>query len=336
MKNIILIIISIALAALIGQFKGDAWEEKLRQVLYKITDDSIPNYAQTLVDNHGIPYVKYAAANGVEAADEYNPTIVCNYALEYYAAAKTDSSTNEKFNNCIQWLANNITYKDSFALFQFNWKQPFYDSVGTPWTSGMTSGRAIEAFTLAYQLDNKQKHLEHAAALLKGFYQPIQAGGFTYMESTGWWFEEFADSNMHTPRVLDGHIFATTGVYTLWQLTKNDSANFIFIQGVQSLKTNLPAYDKGDGWSYYDRLHLVSDKKYHTILTGQMKQLWQITGDPFFKNYYEKWVKPLNRPYVYRIIKEKNRSGVLLILLLTGALFILLQILKRMLVKSKI
>lgn len=312
------------LAAIIGQFIGDVWEEKLRQVLYTISNDSIPSYAQTVVDEKGIPYVRYAANNNVMAADAYNPTIVCNYAIDYYEASHTDSSAIAKFRNCIQWLALNITYKDSFALFQFNWQQPFYDSVAVPWTSGMTSGRALEAFALAYQSNPTEEYVNISKALLRGFYQPIQNGGFTYKEPTGWWYEEFADSNMHTPRILDGHIFALTGAYKFGQLTKNDSAQFVFEQGIKALKNKLPFYDMGNGWSYYDAYHKVSDKQYHSLLAGQLKELWIITNDPFFKNYYQKWEKPLSKPYVYRIIKEKNRSGLLLLLLLAGSIFLLL------------
>ncbi len=305
--------------------------------MYKVTNDSIPNYAQTLVDEKGIPYVRYAAANGVQAADEYNPTIVSNYAIDYYPLIKTgkDSAAAAKFKNCINWLAANITYKDSFALFQFNWKQPFYDSVGAPWTSGMTSGRAIEAFTLAYQSEPKEAYLNLSKALLRGFYQPIQNGGFTYKEPAGWWYEEFADSNMHTPHILDGHIFAITGVYKFGQLTKNDTAQFIFVQGIKALKSKLPFYDIGNGWSYYDAYHKVSDKQYHTLLTGQMKQLGEITEDPFFINYYHKWNTPLTRPYIYRIIKERNRSGLLLVLIMSGIIFMLLYTAKRFSTQSK-
>jgi len=337
LKNILLFLLSILGAAMICQFTGDAWEEKLRQTLYKLSNDSITVYTKTVVDEKGVPYVKYKEVKGIHPGDVYNPTIVSNYAIDYYEliAAGKDSSARQKFDNCIKWLAENMTYKDSFAIFEFRWRQPFYDSVGAPWTSGMTSGRAIEAFTLAYKLNRAQKYIDCAKALLRGFYQPIQSGGFTYKEAGGWWYEEFADSNMHTPRVLDGHIFATTGVYKFDQLTENDSANFIFKQGIKALKSSLALYDKGDGWSYYDRLHLVSDKKYHTLLAGQMKQLWEMTEDPFFENYYRKWEKPLNRPYVFRIIKERNRSGLLLMGLLTVVIFIVQFTVNRMLTKAK-
>ena len=326
LKNILLVLLSLALAALVGQYKGDEWEEKLRQTLYSLKNDSIPNYAKIITDEKGIPFVKYAQQNGIDAGNVYNATIVCNYAIDYYKLIneKNDADATVKFRHCITWLADNITYKDNYALYQFNWRQPFYDSVGAPWTSGMTSGRAIEAFTGAYKLFHSQQYLDLATALLRGFYQPIQSGSFTYKEVNGWWYEEYADTNLHTPRVLDGHIFALLGVHKFWLLTKNDSAAFVVQQGILSLKNNLPGYDMGDGWSYYDAYHLKSDKNYHMLLTGMMKELGDITHDPVFYNYYNKWNAPLIKPYIYRIIKEKNRSGLVLYFLMSAVIFMLL------------
>lgn len=337
MKKIILIVIAAATAAFICQYKGDAWEEALRQALYKLGNDSIPNYAKTFVDDKGIPYVRYEKINGIHPGDEYNPTIVSSYAIDYFKLVeeKTDTTASRKFKNCISWLAANISFKDSFALYEFNWRQPFYDSVAAPWTSGMTSGRAIEAFTCAYRSVQKQEYLDYASALLRGYYQPINAGGFTYKEPTGWWYEEFADRNMHTPRILDGHIYALTGVHKFWLLTNNDSAAFIVNQGISALKNRLPFYDIGNGWSYYDAYHKTSDKTYHILLTNQMKELWEITNDPFFKTYHQNWSKPLNRPYIYRILKEKNRSGFLLFFLLSGFIFLILYLSKYFISKTK-
>ena len=44
------ILLSLALAALICQYKGDAWEEKVRIAFFTVRNDSIPNYAKTIID----------------------------------------------------------------------------------------------------------------------------------------------------------------------------------------------------------------------------------------------------------------------------------------------
>ena len=319
-------LLTLVLAAIVCEYKGDDWEKRVRTAFYSIRHDSIPAYTTTFTDEKGIPFVHYAALGTVHAGDQYNPTIVCNYAIDYYQLAeeKQDAAAKFKFNNCVAWLADHLEYKNNYACYTFNWQQPFYDSVGVPWTSGMTSGRAIEAFTAAYQLDHSTKWLEYARSLLRGFYQLIDSGGFTYKEQPGYWYEEYADSRKHTPRVLDGHIFAMLGVNKFRQATNSDSAAFIFQQGIASLKVHLPGYDVGDGWSYYDAYQKRSDKQYHMILTGMMKDLWDITGDPVFKEYYRKWNAPLVKPYVYRIFKEGNRSGLVLYFLLSTVIWLLL------------
>jgi hypothetical protein len=327
-RTLVLLLISFALAAFICNYKGDVWEEIVRNALYKISNDSIPNYNKEIVDDKGVPYVYYREQNGVTAGNQYNATIVCNYAIDYYKRIlnTNDSITKCQFLNCINWLADNISYKDNYGLYQFNWQQPWYLSVGVPFTSGMTSGRAIEAFTDAYKLYHSPKYLGYAKTLVRGFYVPIQSGGFTYKEANGWWYEEVADKNLHTPRILDGHIFAITGVNEYWLVTKDDSAAYVVQKGIQALKYALPTYDIGNGWSYYDVYHKVSDKKYHRLLASQIKEVWQITNDNFFCKFYNRWNAPLKSPYVLRVLEERNRSGVILCVVVVAMIFVTLLI----------
>jgi hypothetical protein len=320
---IAIITIAVTGALVICEFKGDAWEEYVRTALYRITNDSIPVYSSEHVDEKGIPYVYYYPLNGVTAGKQYNPTIVCNYALDYYNKMEPGkhSKLTENFFYCTTWLADNLTFIDNKALYRFNWQQPWYDSVGVPFTSGMTSGLAIQVFTEAYRLTKSPAYLTYAKALIRGYFIPIAAGGFTYKDSNGWWYEELADTAMHTPRILDGHIFAITGLYEYWRATKDDSAALIIFKGVEVLKHRLKEFDIGNGWPYYDIYKKPADKKYHHTLANQMLQLYHITGDEFFKGYYTKWNAPLARPYVTRVVTERNRSGIILILSIAFVLF---------------
>lgn len=319
LKIIAVVILSLILSALLCQYKGDRWEEKVRTVLYKVKNDSIPDYAKETVDEKGIPFVYYREQNGITAGNQYNPTIISNYALDYYQLIKKtkDSTAKRKFLNCVEWLANNMTHKDNYALYEFRWRQPWYPSVGAPYTSGMTSGRAIEVFTRAYTLFDSPKYLQNAKALVNGFYVSIDSGGFTYKEKGGWWYEEIADPGKQTPRILDGHIFAVLGVREYWLETREDSAAYIFGKGLQSLKRDLPKYDAGNGMIYYDAAKKIADKKYRRLITSQLQHLHTTTPDPLFLQYYKKWSAPLKRPYLVRMIQERNISGLILYFLIT-------------------
>jgi heparosan-N-sulfate-glucuronate 5-epimerase len=331
LKLFFFIAIITVITVIICNLKGDAWEEPVRISLYKLSNDSVPAYSKETVDEYGVPYVDYYSLNGVTAGKQYNPTIVCNYAIEYNKQLSRDSESgsSRKFFNCVNWLASHLAYKENYAYYQFNWQQPWYDSVGNPYTSGMTSGLAIQVFTEAYRLTNAPEYLQFAKKLLRGYFIPINQGGFTYKDNNGWWYEELADTAMHTPRILDGHIFAITGVYEYWCVTKDDSANIIISKGIQSLKNSLPDYDIGNGWAFYDGYKKPADKKYQRLLASQMLQLYNITGDTLFKDYHSKWNAPLTRPYFLRIIKEQNRSGIVLLSLVfiaIGVLFLIITI----------
>lgn len=326
-----LFLASLCIATTVTEFRGDAWENRVRSLAYQVKKDSIAVYAKEFTDTTGIPFVIYAPQNGIDAGKQYNPTIVANHALDLYQSIlnKNDPAASKKFRNCIQWLDDNTTNKPGYSLYQFNWRQPFYPKVGVPFTSGMSSGRTIEAFTRAFQLSRDSGYLVKARMLLRGFYISITNSGFTIKSKTGWWYEEFASPLVPTPQILDGHIYALLGVHEYWKETKDDSALFIVNQGIRALKDQLPFYDAGNGAVYYDRERSLADQHYHELLVGLMKQMGEMTGDPAYYQYYRIWKEPLEQPYVLRMIRLGNRSGILLFSLITGISFVLLLLTRR-------
>jgi hypothetical protein len=327
------LLISLIIAAIIVQFAGDKLEEPVRTLLYRLKGEPVLSYSTDHVDSNGVPYVDYHELRGYTAGKQYNATIVCNYAIDYHKnyLRNKDEDAYRKFFNCVQWLQKDITYKENSALFIFRWKQPWYDSVCVPFTSGMTSGLAIQVFTNAYQLTKDSSYLQRCKKLMNGYFIPIEQGGFTYKTASGWWYEELADTARHTPFILDGHIFAITGLYPYWQLTKNDSARIAIDNGIKGLKNSLPNYDIGNGTMYYDKYKKLADKNYHKLLTQQMKQLYDLTGDKVFLQYHEKWKAPLDKPYLLRIVQQRNVSGLVLFVLMTFALFVVLVAVSKLL-----
>lgn len=313
LKYLLCLLTSLAISGVICEWYGDEWEQQVRSDLYRLKQESTPSLSQEFVDSSGIPYVIYSPLNGVNAGKQYNPTIVCNYAITYHQKLNEGSTQYETpLLNCLNWLKQNISYRNDAAFYVFKWKQPWYDSVGVPFTSGMTSGLAIQVFIDGYHLTHDSSYLQSAKSLLRGFYVPINNGGFTYVTNKGWWFEELADTTMHTPFILDGHIFALTGVHHYYAIIKDDSASLVFQKGISYLKHVLPLYDKGEGYAYYDKYRKPADKHYQHVLANQMKLLWQITKDPTFLDYHKKWRTPFSQPYIYRVMKERNISGLTL------------------------
>ena len=333
MRRLVMVASSLILGAIVCEYIGDSQEESVRNAFYYITNDSIINYHKVTLDAAGIPYVDYLEENGITPGRQYNPTIIATNASNLYHELEKnpDSLSGKHFRNCIKWLKENITRVKGNALYEFNWQQPWYPSVKVPFTSGLSSACAIEAFTNAQKLYPAENYLQYAKELLRGFYLPIDSGGFTYKEKEGWWYEEFADSNRQTPRILDGHIYCILGIREYFLFTKDDSASFIIQQGLNALKHHLPEYDKIGEKVCYDIYCNPADQKYHMMLADQMKQVWNITNDSVFYRYYQKWNKPLKQPYVYRIFKQMNRSGILLYLLVNAVIFIMISFARKLL-----
>jgi len=125
-------------------YRGDKWEQPIRGFIYRAMNDSIPVYSVEHVNDKGVPYVDYKTLNGITPGRQYNPTIVCNYAIGYYKTFRDtdDTASLVKFYRCADWLVHHLSQKDNYALYLFHWQQPWYDSVGIPYTSGMTAGLA--------------------------------------------------------------------------------------------------------------------------------------------------------------------------------------------------
>ena len=334
----ILSFFSLLLAATLCEWRGDAWEKKIRYGFYNAFLDSFPDFAPNFVDDRGIPVTYYPIQNGISAGYRYNGTIVAKYAIEYYQRLQQDPADSVRrryFDNCVHWLDSAITEVNGHALYVFDWQQPWYVKVGKPFTCGMTSGRAIEVFTDAFELDGDSNHLKQAARLVRGYALPVEEGGYTYKNQEGWWYEEIADTGMQTPRILDGHIFALTGLHKYFLLTRDTLAKEYFDLGIMSLKAALPRYDRGDGFVYYDAIGKLADENYHPLLVSQMDELWKMTGDPVFQTYYLKWGKPLWRPYVVRAFINRNKSAALLIGILSILFFLLLYSGFRIIAQSK-
>jgi hypothetical protein len=315
---VVSIVFSIIITLLVCNKKGDAWEEYVRNGLYELTADSIPDYDVDIIDSLGIPYTYYPTQNGISPGNQYNATIICNYALNYFDSWQQHDNAvmRSRFLHCVQWLQQNIERHPDYALFRFYWQQPWYDSVKNPFTSGMTSGLAMQVFTKAHSIIKDSTLVTDASLLLRGFSVPIDSGGFTYKEPTGWWYEELADASKHTPRILDGHLFSLLGLYDYYQITGDPLALQYFNQGAAALKHALQVYDAGNGGICYDKYCKPADKKYRRIITSQLQQLWKITSDSAFLNYFHKWRKPMEKPYAFRAIRDANRSGLILLALL--------------------
>ena len=252
-------------------------------------------FGSLVFDRNGVPFYNYSFTGHNSIGIQGNPLAVSGEALKLYKQYETSSNETAKkyFINNANWLVNtNMLKKNgSFSVYEYSfpWKNGNY-TAEPPWVNAMANAKVLEPLIKAYRLTNNMTYLDTAKSLLNSFYIDVQDGGVTYKTPTsGWWYEEYASKNAtKQPRVLNGMIHAVLGINEYLKNTNDSSAKFLLDQGILALKNDLPKYDN-NGSSFYDRLGLEANSFYKSLHVQQLKQLYELTNEPIFNTYYEKW-----------------------------------------------
>ena len=262
----------------------------------KAIQNEVDRFQGSLVyDKNGIPFYNYSYTGHYSIGLQGNPHAVVQHALSLYKQYNEKSNETAKlyFINNVNWLVNTNMLKNngSFSSYEypFSWKNGNH-TVEPPWRNGMANGEALNPLIKAYQLTGNTTYRDTAKSLLNSFYVDVNDGGVTYKTpDSGWWYEEYASRNTtKEPRVLNGMVHALLGINEYFKMTSDPSAKFLLDQGILALKNDLPKYDN-NGTSFYDRLGWPANSFYKSLHVVQMKQLYELTNDPIFKDYYEKW-----------------------------------------------
>jgi hypothetical protein len=152
----------------------------------------------------------------------------------------------------------------------------------------MSQAQALQVLVRAYDISGQTKYINTAKELLNSFFVEVKSGGVTYKTpKNGWWFEQNAGSPMQ-PRILNGMIWTLLGIYDYYNHTKDPDSKYLFDQGLLALKINLPLYDN-NGSSYYDILGTPAKLEYHKMHVILLEELYNITKEPIFKIYHDRW-----------------------------------------------
>ena len=161
----------------------------------------------------------------------------------------------------------------------------------SPWRSGMAQGLGISILTRAARLfdDSRDRYLDAAVAALQPFHKDIREQGITTYHSEGPFYEEYpCDPSRH---VLNGFVFALWGLYDLVRAANHHEARLLWNNGLATLKAWLPAFDIGY-WSLYQLPRTPRNPAtvpYHELHIKQMAVLSEITDDPVFAEYHQRW-----------------------------------------------
>jgi D-glucuronyl C5-epimerase C-terminus len=150
-------------------------------------------------------------------------------------------------------------------MFQFDGGLP-------PWTSGLSQGTALQAFSRGWSKLHTPAYLTSAQQALGIFQRPPPEGvrvatpaGAEYAEYT------YAPSD----HILNGFVQAVIGLYDYTAITRDPLGEQLFEAGDAEARAEVPHYDTG-AWSLYDQ-HEESNLNYHELLTEFLEHICQRT-----------------------------------------------------------
>lgn len=291
--------------------------ERFETKIYQKITGKNPQYI--LYDSLSVPFVVFEGKLG----KQYSIVTVAEQSIKW--ADEKDSANTEKFFNCINWLiTNQIILNDSSIIFFDYYDWPSY-KMTSPWRSAMNQGRAMQAFLKAFAKTNDTIFLDYARKSMNALNTEVKDGGVTYKDSSGFWYEEYADDSVPQSRVLNGMIVVLQALSDYQRVTNDPDAVFLFNKGVDAVKNSLYLYDT-NGHSNYDLLGKPAKPWYHKFHIELMDFLYTETHEPIFNEYKQKWSEYNEPTYLKTLIQKPTNIGVFTVFTLFVLSFVVIWI----------
>jgi hypothetical protein len=275
---------------------------------YPFDWSGLENFAYPLGSNR-LPQVDLGKPLGLR----YNPITIAQYGL-YHLQRYAESSAPQNLETaerCVNWLTDNFrNWRGQIGAWVYDYDLNFYGR-NAPWISGMAQAQGISLLLRFYQLRADARLLDITRRAFLVFLYPVDDGGVvSYYPDGSLVFEEYPT----TPpsQVLNGHVFAILGIYDYACFWQDKPAQKLFELAIDGLKRNLRHYDTGF-WNLYD-LHptrRLASPMYVKVHVQLLEIMADLCGDPFFKNYADKWRNYLASPVSrFRWLLEKAREKI--------------------------
>ena len=164
-----------------------------------------------------------------------------------------------------------------------------YAGTNPPWYSAMAEGVAASAGISVWNRNGDDQYLDWAIR----FGNAALAYGIT-VENNGLWFPLYVSKPNY--RVLNGHMQTVLAMSDLADATGDDAFADAFNRSVATTKAVLPKYDTG-GWGRY-AIGEDAPVKYMTLMSTQLIDLGNITGDATFTTMGQAFALDLKTPPV--------------------------------------
>jgi hypothetical protein len=246
------------------------------------------------LDGRGAVVIDYGGTIG----RQYNPVTIAQVAIGCYHVfiERGDRKARKTFLDQVEWLKANAVPGPGPDMAAYEYRFPWSYGLKPGWRSGLAQGQAISAL-VRYVYETGDESVKPFIRQLKNYMLlPKADGGVTVTSPEGgMWIEEFPSEAPSF--VLNGFVSATFGLYEYTRLfPEDDAAKAQLADAVASIKAALPHYDAGD-WTYLDRRSQPYPKavdSYAWQYVGQMRSLWQISGDSAFLQASLRWASFCN------------------------------------------
>lgn len=216
----------------------------------------------------------------------------------------SSSEHMQLFYNAAEWF---IKYQDKNTG---GWPIPAkrhlasgFNDLKPGWNSAMSQGHAISLLARAYHHSGGDlRYLKAAILGLKPFTVPSnERGVMTFFMNKFRWYEEYPTKP--SSFVLNGFIYSLLGLYDLMTIAppgKSGDSEFLFWEGIKSLKAMITLFDMGSGTSY-DLRHFtlgiapnLARWDYHATHINQLLLLSKIVNESLFSTTAERWIAYMN------------------------------------------
>jgi hypothetical protein len=179
----------------------------------------------------------------------------------YYESGSNNANLTALLNEALPLAAQRAGGIAWEYLFRFDGGLP-------PWTSGLSQGTALQAYSRAWSRLHVSAFLTAAQQAL-GIFQTPPPEGVRVATPAGAHYLEY--SYAPRERILNGFIQALIGLYDFSSLTGDQLGQQLFAAGDGEARVEVPRYDTG-AWSLYDQSS-ESDLSYHDLLRDFLRNL---------------------------------------------------------------
>jgi len=177
--------------------------------------------------------------------------------------------------------------------FDFPLHQDKNNTIHATWHSAMAQGLVLSLSSRLYEETKDLKYLKESQKVFAALDQIFKVKDLkkdsqfvTFIDDKNYlWLEEYA-GDVAPMKVINGHIFAIFGLADYWKVSASSEAADLIDGGATTIDHYFNSFRNPGGVAWYG-LRVQNNpnalsKKYHRIVTDQLKVLASITNDPRF------------------------------------------------------